>query len=105
MENRLAKKSLIINIIGAILVLLPLTFKWAHLFVDSVEAAKNAATLLLVFAGLFYIGEFLLIIGLIMGLISLKNKSRLVSCISIAIDVIMTVIWVIFLNSINEMIG
>jgi hypothetical protein len=102
MENRLAKKSLIINIIGSVLVLLPLTLKWAHLFVDSVE---DAAILLIALAALFYIGELLLVIGLITGLISLKNKPKLVSFISIAIDVIMTITWIIFFNSISEMIS
>jgi hypothetical protein len=100
MENRLAKKSLIVNIIGTILILCPLLLKRADLFVNSFESAKFAVIL---FVSLFFIGELLLFIGFIMGLISLKKQPRLVSFISISIDVIITVIWVIFVNSITEM--
>jgi hypothetical protein len=100
MENRLAKKAIIVEIIGAILVLSPIILNWADLFVDSVDSAKFVVILL---AAMLFIGELLLVIGLIMGLVSLKNRQKLLSYISIAIPVVITMMFIIAYDSIMKL--
>jgi len=80
MKNKLAKSALIIDIIGVVFVLSPLIMHIEDLF-----DYENIMFFYKLFSAMYIVGNLLLLIGFIMGLVSLKNKPRLLSYISIAI--------------------
>lgn len=87
MENKLAKSALIVDIIGTLLV-----FSHQLVNIEYLFNFENFITALKVFTTVYYLGQFILFIGLVMGLVSLKSNPKHLSYISIAIPIIVSII-------------